>query len=465
MTRTSVRFRCQDCGYETTKWLGKCPDCGSWGGLDAPSSASGAGATARPVPLADVDTTGVPRRPTLLPELDRVLAGGLVPGSVTLIGGEPGVGKSTLLLQALGAMAAAGARCLLVCAEESPAQVRMRADRLGVVTPDLLLVAETSLPAIVAHVGDVAPDILAVDSIQTVHDPDSPGAPGSVSQVRDAAQRLVRLAKEQNVSTVLVGHVTKDGALAGPRVLEHIVDTVLSFDGDRHHALRMLRAAKHRFGATDELGLMEMTEAGLLPLADPSALFLGDRKPGASGSIVAPVMEGARPLCVEVQSLVNMTTAPVPRRVAQAVDTNRLAMLIAVLARRGQIEMSGRDVYVSVAGGVRVAEPGADLAILLALASAEYDTPIPATTVALGEVGLGGEIRQVAQTPRRLAEALRLGFERAIVPPSTPDVRGMNLVRVVDVSDALAAARLIGNDEPAPARRPHLVSATPDPFA
>ncbi|MDZ4827042.1 MAG: ATPase domain-containing protein, partial [Actinomycetota bacterium] len=205
MTRTSVRFRCQDCGYETTKWLGKCPDCGSWGGLDAPSSASGAGATARPVPLADVDTTGMPRRPTLLPELDRVLAGGLVPGSVTLIGGEPGVGKSTLLLQALGAMAAAGARCLLVCAEESPAQVRMRADRLGVVTPDLLLVAETSLPAIVAHVADVAPDILAVDSIQTVHDPDSPGAPGSVSQVRDAAQRLVRLAKEQNVSTVLVG--------------------------------------------------------------------------------------------------------------------------------------------------------------------------------------------------------------------------------------------------------------------
>jgi DNA repair protein RadA/Sms len=397
------------------------------------------------VSVVEVDGGSAPRRATQMPELDRVLGGGLVAGSVTLLGGEPGMGKSTLLLQAMGAMAASGARCLLVCAEESPTQVRMRAERLGTLAPELFLAAETSLPAVCAHVEELRPHVLAVDSIQTVHDPDAPGAPGSVNQVRDAAQRLVRLAKERDVATVLVGHVTKDGALAGPRALEHVVDTVLSFEGDRHHALRMLRGLKHRFGTTDELGLMEMTSDGLLPLADPSALFLGDRRIGASGSIVAPVLEGARPLCVEVQALVHESGLPMPRRVAQALDANRLAMLIAVLQRRGRVAIGPRDVYASIAGGVRVAETGADLAILLSLASAVNDKPIAADTVALGEVGLGGEIRQAAQAPRRLAEALRLGFRRAIVPPSTPDLRGLDLVRVDDVHDALAAARLLGD--------------------
>ncbi|GIU88940.1 MAG: DNA repair protein RadA [Acidimicrobiia bacterium] len=446
MSRTHVRYRCAECGYESPKWLGRCGECGEWGSFgEAPVAAERRAApspvpASRPVALTDVDPLGAPRRPTTLPELDRVLGGGLVDGSVTLLGGEPGMGKSTLLLQALTAMAHEGARCLLVAAEESPAQVRLRAGRLGPLAAGVLVVGETSLPAVCAHVEELRPDVLAVDSIQTVHDPDAPGAPGSVSQVRDCAQRLVRLAKDLDVATVLVGHVTKDGALAGPRVLEHVVDTVLAFEGDRHHALRMLRALKHRFGATDELGLMEMTGGGLLPLADPSALFLADRRPGAPGSVVAPVLEGVRPLCVEVQALVHDTPAPVPRRVAQAVDGSRLAMLLAVLQRRAGISVSGADVYASVAGGVRVAEPGGDLAIALAVAGARLDRPVAADTVALGEIGLGGEVRQVAQTPRRLAEAVRLGMRRAIVPVSTPDVRGIEIVRVEDVLDACLAA-------------------------
>jgi DNA repair protein RadA/Sms len=393
----------------------------------------------RPRPIADVDPAGAPCRATGVPELDRVLGGGLVAGSVTLLGGEPGMGKSTLLLQALGALAALGSRCLLVSAEESVAQVRVRAGRLATLSPDLFLVGETSLPAVCGHVAELAPDVLAVDSIQTVHDPDAPGVPGSVTQVRDAAHRLVRMAKDSGIATVIVGHVTKDGALAGPRVLEHVVDTVLSFEGDRHHALRLLRATKHRFGSTEELGVMEMRGDGLHAVADPSALFLADRRPGATGSVVAPVIEGARPLCVEVQTLVADTTAPIPRRVAHAIDANRLAMLIAVLQRRAQIAIGANDVYASIAGGVRVVEPGADLALLLALASARFDTPFDGETVALGEVGLGGEVRQVAQTPRRLTEALRLGFRRAIVPRSTLAVRGLELVRVADVRDAIAA--------------------------
>ena len=350
------------------------------------------------------------------------------------------MGKSTLLMQALGSIAARGARCLLVCAEESAAQVRMRADRLGALAPELFVVSETSLPAVVASVATLEPVVLAIDSIQAVHDPDAPGAAGSVTQVRDGAQELVRVAKENDIATVLVGHVTKDGGLAGPRALEHVVDTVLSFEGDRHHALRMLRALKHRFGATDELGLMEMTASGLLPVSDPSALFLADRRAGATGSVVTAVMEGTRPLCVEVQALVAPTGAPIPRRIAQAFEGNRLAMLVAVLQQRAHIGLASHDVYASVAGGVRVAEPAADLAVALAIAGAHNDWAIDADTIVLGEIGLGGEIRQVPQAARRLTEALRLGFRSAIVPLSTPDVTGVTLRRVADLREALAAA-------------------------
>ena len=448
MTRTLVRYRCNGCAYESPKWLGRCPDCGEWGSLEVQGAAAGtprAATGAQPVPLADVDPLGAPRRPTTVPELDRVLGGGLVAGSLTLVGGEPGMGKSTLVLQALGAMAAAGARCLLVCAEESAAQVRLRAGRLGTLAPELLVVCETSLPEICAHADAVRPDVMAIDSIQAVADPDAPGGPGSVSQVRDGAMRAQRLAKDLGIATLLIGHVTKDGSLAGPRTLEHVVDTVLSFEGDRHHALRMLRALKHRFGPTDELGLMEMTGDGLLPVSDPSALFLADRRVGASGSVVAAVLEGTRPLCVEVQALVVDTPAPMPRRVAQAFDGGRLAMLVAILQQRAHIALAGQDIFASVAGGVKVAEPGADLAVALAIASSRGDVPVAADTVVIGELGLGGEVRQVPQVTRRLAEAERLGFARAIVPVSTPDVPGIRLERVADLESARHAAGLHGS--------------------
>jgi DNA repair protein RadA/Sms len=394
------------------------------------------------VPLADIDPLGAPRRATGVPELDRVLGGGLVAGSLTLVGGEPGMGKSTLVLQALGAMAAEGARCLLVCAEESAAQVRLRAGRLGTLSPDLLVVCETSLPHVCAHAEAMRPDVIAIDSIQAVQDPDAPGGPGSVSQVRDGASRAQRLAKELGIATLLIGHVTKDGSLAGPRTLEHVVDTVLSFEGDRHHALRMLRALKHRFGPTDELGLMEMTGDGLVPVSDPSALFLADRRVGASGSVVAAVLEGTRPLCVEVQALVVPTPAPMPRRVAQSFDGGRLAMLVAIVQQRASVGLAGHDIFASVAGGVKVAEPGADLAVALAISSARDDVAVPADTVVVGELGLGGEVRQVPQIGRRLSEAQRLGFTRAIVPASTPDVAGIELFRVHELCEARAVAGL-----------------------
>jgi DNA repair protein RadA/Sms len=385
-----------------------------------------------------VATFAAAPRPTGVTELDRVLGGGLVAGSVTLLAGEPGMGKSTLLLQALGHMAEEGARCLLVTAEESCAQVRLRAERVGALVPELLVVAETSLPHVVAHVDATTPDVLALDSIQTVVDPDLPGAPGSVSQVRDCAYRLVQQAKERALATVMVGHVTKEGTLAGPRVLEHVVDTVLAFEGDRGHALRLLYASKHRFGATGELGLFEMAPAGLLDVPDASARFLVDRRVGAPGSAVAAVLEGTRPLLVEVQSLVIDTQAP-PRRSSPGLDGARIAMLLAVLEQHAGVAVSRADVYASVAGGLRVAEPGVDLALVLAVAGARRRQPVREQTVAVGEVGLGGEVRSVPQLERRLAEAGRLGFRDALVPPGTPDIPGLRLEVVHDVAEAVGA--------------------------
>jgi len=395
------------------------------------------------VPILEVDASEWAARPTGIGELDRVLGGGFVPGSVTLVGGEPGIGKSTLLLQALGSMAATGSRGLLVSAEESKQQVRLRAERLGVLDPRILLLSETSLPDIVRAVDEVAPDSLVVDSIQTVFDPDLGSAPGSVAQVRECAHQLVQLAKSRAMATVLVGHVTKEGALAGPRVLEHVVDTVLSFEGDRHHALRLLRAAKHRFGSTEELGLFEMGEQGLQGVPDPSGLFLGDRTSGVPGSVVLPAMEGHRPLLVEVQALIAPTTLAMPRRSAQGLDQGRLSMLLAVLDRRAGMSFTGADVYVSAVGGVRIIEPGADLAVVLALASSLTGISLAPGLVACGEVGLGGELRQVGQTSRRLSEAARLGFTEAIVPASAPEGPvGLRLHRVGSLAEAIRTAGL-----------------------
>jgi DNA repair protein RadA/Sms len=400
------------------------------------------------VALADVDAESTTPVPTGIGELDRVLGGGVVPGSVTLLGGEPGIGKSTLLLQTLASMAAAGAKCLLVCAEESPQQVKRRATRLGALAAGVWVVADTSLPGVRAAVEQSSPDVLVVDSIQTIFDPEIDSGPGSVAQVRGCAHELVGLAKARDLTTVLVGHVTKEGALAGPRVLEHVVDTVLAFEGERHHALRLLRATKHRFGPTGELGLFEMTDEGLAAVDDPSRLFLGDRCFGAAGSAVVAAMDGHRPLLVEVQALVTGTgMAALPRRSAQGLDSGRLALLVAVLARRAGISIGRADIYASAMGGVRLSEPGADLALCLALGSAAQNRALPRDLVACGEVGLSGEIRQVSQTPRRLAEAARLGFRRALVPVSAA-VPGTDLevIRVSTLRDAVLWAELVEPD-------------------
>jgi DNA repair protein RadA/Sms len=422
--------------------MGRCPACDAWGTLveelAAPRVADAVLPGSPPVPIGEVATDLAARRSTGVEELDRVLGGGLVSGSVTLLAGEPGMGKSTLLLQSLGAMAAAGRRCLLVTAEESPAQVRLRAERVGALSPELLVAGATDLHHVLAHADAVAPDVLAVDSIQTVVDPNRPGAPGSVTQVRDCAYRLVQLAKERDLATLLVGQVTKEGTVAGPRVLEHVVDTVLSFDGDRGHSLRLLRALKHRFGSTQELGLFDMTGEGLVCVPDASARFLVDRRPGVAGSAVAAVLEGARPVMVEVQALVVDGESPSPRRSGSGVDAQRLSLLLAVLAQRASITMMRADVYASIAGGLRVSEPGLDLALALAAAGAKLGQALPDGLVVVGELGLAGEVRSVPQLERRLAEAARLGFEAALVPPGTPEQPGIQVLPVRELREAVA---------------------------
>jgi DNA repair protein RadA/Sms len=395
------------------------------------------------VPITAVDGRRATPVPTGIAELDRVLGGGLVPGSVTLLGGEPGAGKSTLLLEAAACRARRGGRALYVSAEEGEHQIHARADRLGVLEPELWLLAETVLPHVVAALDIVRPELVVIDSIQAVVDPELGSTPGSVVQVRECAHRLVQEARRRGIAVLLVGHVTKDGGLAGPRVLEHVVDTVLAFEGDRHHALRLLRAVKHRFGSTQELGVFEMTGRGLVGVADPSGLLLADRRCGVPGSAVVAAMEGHRPLLVEVQALVTPSTLGTPRRQAQGIDHGRLSMLLAVLNERAGVLFGGTDVYVSAVGGVQLDEPGTDLGTCLALASSLAGVPVPASLVACGEVGLGGELRQVGQTARRLAEAARLGFTHALVPASAPNgVTGIEIRRVESLTEAILAAGL-----------------------
>ncbi|MBV8980179.1 MAG: DNA repair protein RadA [Acidimicrobiia bacterium] len=450
MAKEKTAFRCRECGATAPRWEGRCHSCGDWNTLVEEARRATTRPqhqpAERPVLVADVPLTSGMHRPTHIDELDRVLGGGLVPGSVTLLGGEPGIGKSTLLLQTLTSLARSGARCLLVCGEESAAQVRMRAERLHAIVPNLWLVADPEVQGVVAHVQELEPDVLAVDSVQTLSDVDLPAAPGSVTQVTECANRLVRLAKERAIATVLVGHVTKEGTLAGPRVLEHAVDTVLSFDGDRHHALRLLRAMKHRFGATGEIGLFEMGETGLSTVTDPAALLLADRQRGVPGCVVTPVLEGARALLVEIQGLVSTIDAEakvMAVRSAQGLDPKRLSVLLAVLEARAKINLYGAHVYASAVGGVRVSEPAIDLPIALALVSTHHKRPVPDDLVVCGEVGLAGEVRQVPQIGRRLQEAARLGFKRALVPASTPDtVGGFELLRVHTIGEAISVTGL-----------------------
>ena len=452
MTKTRVVHACSECGTPHPKWAGQCSGCGAWNTLveevDTPAETGAESvAAAAPIQIGDIDTQIGRPQPTGISELDRVLGGGIVPGSVTLLGGEPGIGKSTLLLQLLAWWPAT---TLYVSAEESAQQVRLRAERLGAVRPDLWLVAATSGPDIVDAIDQVRPALVVIDSIQAVADPVLGSPPGSVVQVRACAHRFVVEAKRRGVPIVIVGHVTKDGGLAGPRVLEHVVDTVLSFEGDRHHALRMLRAAKHRFGPTDELGLFEMAAAGLVGVPDPSALFLADRRAGIPGSAVVPTIEGKRPLVVEVQALTAIAPPDVPvRRTSQGIDGGRLALLLAVLQQRARQPVGNADVYVSTVGGARLVEPGLDLAVCMAVVSALTGRPMPADLAVFGEVGLGGELRQVGHTRRRLSEAARLGFARAIVPGNSPaGVDGIRMLRVSTLSEALAAAGMAGDDEP-----------------
>jgi len=436
MSKLRTLHTCQACGSSQPRWAGRCNTCGEWntlhevvidlsahgpGGRSGPVAAGGPGLgqSSVPVALAEVDINGGAPMPTGLDELDRVLSGGLLPGSATLLGGEPGTGKSTLLLQALASMSSSGPtspgrRCLLVAAEEPAQQVRRRAARLGADVPGIFVVASGELDAIEAAVADLAPDVVVVDSVQAVQDPGLGLPAGSLVQVRECASRLTAMARSSGAALVLVGHVTKDGALAGPRTLEHLVDTVLSFEGDRYLSLRALRAVKHRFGPTGETGLFEMSEKGLAGVPDPSALFLGDRLAGSPGSAVAVPVEGYRPVLVEVQALVRK--AQIPRRSVAGVDPGRVGLLVAVLDRRAGVPVGDCDVYVSVAGGARAAEPAADLAICLAIASSCFGVPVPADLVAIGEVGLGGELRRAPGMAKRLAEARRLGFATALVP-------------------------------------------------
>ncbi|MEO7720428.1 MAG: DNA repair protein RadA [Pseudolysinimonas sp.] len=420
MARPTSSYACSECGWTSVKWVGRCAECQAWGTVverAVPVAAVRAGtvpAGRAARPITDLGTESVAHWPSGIAEFDRVLGGGIVPGAAILLSGEPGVGKSTLLLEVASRAARTDTRVLYVSAEESASQVRMRAERTGALAhsgaDELYLAAETDLATILGHVDAVRPGLLIVDSVQTVSSAMSEGAPGQPAQVREVAGTLIRIAKERNLPVLLIGHVTKDGTIAGPRMLEHLVDVVCTFEGDRQTALRFVRATKNRFGPTDEVGCFEMTGDGIAEVADPSGLFLSRGATPVSGTCVTVAVEGRRALPVEVQALIVATPAPQPRRVVNGVDASRVAMLLAVLERRCGLRLSSSDVYVSTVGGIRLTEPGADLAIALAIASAVKDQPLPATTAAVGEISLAGEIRPVAAAKQRAAEARRLGY-------------------------------------------------------
>ncbi len=441
-------WRCQTCGASAPRWMGRCNDCGEFGTfveeIEQPvrDERRAVRASATPLGLDEVGTVEAPRVSTGIEELDRVLGGGLVTGSLVLLGGEPGIGKSTLLLQAAESLGAHGADVLYVCGEESPQQIGLRARRLGALSDRVALLPELDIGGVELAVRERKPAVLVIDSIQTAFDPDLAGAPGSVGQVRACTARLMRIAKDLGVTTLIVGHVTKDGAIAGPRVLEHMVDAVLYFEGDRDHAFRIVRAVKNRFGSSSEIGIFEMGERGLIAVDSPSTALLAERSEAVAGSAVMAAMEGTRPLLVEVQALVTPSYLPAPRRLATGIDAARLLQVIAVLERRAGLSFAGQDVYVSVAGGLRIAEPAVDLPLALALASALRDVPLALDLAAFGELGLTGQVRPVAQAGARVREAARLGMACVLgAAPASLDAGDAPILRrVKTIGEALDAA-------------------------
>jgi DNA repair protein RadA/Sms len=426
MAKAKIIYACQSCGYQSPKWLGRCPDCNQWNSLIEekqeraahPRSELSLGSKEDPSPIHDIAGDDERRMLSGIGEFDRVLGGGLVPGSVILIGGDPGIGKSTLLLQAFAALSRNGLTSLYVSGEESQRQIKMRAERLGIEAPHLLVLSETALERIVEQVKRIKPAVLVIDSIQTIFTSSVASAPGSIAQVRESSASIIILAKKTGLTTFLIGHVTKDGAIAGPRVLEHMVDTVLYFEGDRGHTFRILRAVKNRFGSTNEIGVFEMKEAGLKEVSNPSEIFLMERPLQVPGSAVVCSMEGTRPILVELQALVSRSFLAVPRRTTIGVDHNRVALLVAVLEKKMGARLFDQDIFVNVAGGVHVDEPAVDLGIVGAIASSHRESILDPKTVFFGEVGLAGEIRGIAQAEARVKEAGKLGFERCVLPLS-----------------------------------------------
>lgn len=449
MAKATTTYRCADCGWTTAKWVGRCGECQAWGtveeaGAPRTSTTKATTATAPAVPIGTIDVTTATARSTGIPEFDRVLGGGFVPGAVLLLAGEPGVGKSTLLLDVAHQWASSGNTALYLTGEESAAQVRLRAERINALADSLYLAAETDLGAALAHVAAVNPSLLIVDSVQTITSGEVDGVGGGVSQVKEVAASLIASAKSRNMTTVIVGHVTKDGSVAGPRALEHLVDVVLHFEGDRHGPLRLVRAVKNRYGPADEIGCFEISESGIEGLADPSGLFLGNRSNPASGTAVTVALEGRRPLIAEVQALIAPSNAPQPRRVTSGLDSARTAMLLGILERRAGIKTSAADCFVATVGGVKLNEPATDLATALAIVSSVTDKPLPADSIALGELGLSGELRPITSLERRLSEAARLGFTSAIVPATDKSFnapKGMKVHQARTIAEAIALTR------------------------
>jgi DNA repair protein RadA/Sms len=450
MSKTKTFFQCQSCGYSSPKWLGKCPDCGGWNTLveekSSPSHRRTVGIDSlgktELVALDAIEVSSENRTLTGMTEFDRVLGGGIVPGSVILVGGDPGIGKSTLLLQTFSGISRKSGKLLYVSGEESPRQIKMRADRLSVNPENIILLPETSLEGILDAAAKLSPEAMVVDSIQTVFTQEMLSAPGSVGQVRECAARLMLFAKRSGIPVFIVGHVTKEGTIAGPRVLEHIVDTVLYFEGDRGHSYRILRTIKNRFGSTNEIGVFEMSDSGLREVDNPSELFLSERPRNVSGSTVVASLEGTRPLMVEVQALVSRTNFGMPRRTSIGVDFNRVNLLIAVLEKRAGLHLGGMDVFINVVGGLKILEPAVDLGIIATIASSAKEIPVDPRTFVFGEVGLSGEIRAVAQAEARLREAAKIGFKKAIIPAGNADkIRESQGLEIIGVRDVEACSK------------------------